>query len=346
MEQHDQAFAPTIDQLVRLQSMLEHVPEPDKGSESENAFQLLCSYVQENPYHGDLWHELGEHYERRQQYDLARAAYHKALEYGNCKSGMTEYQLARTLVCQDKIDEASGWLEQALRHSLRALKELDSHAIWEPLRGDPRFAHLFSPRVADNIDRSEGWRGDLTYLKARMEQTHHELFGRETPLTRDIWEAAIAQLDQRISTLEDHEIAVGLMKIVALAGDGHTRIFPFFVEQGYLSRQKGLFAVVPAMFHLFEDGLFIRAAREDYAEAVGARVLRIGGTPAEHVLESISPVVFQDNFMQVKRHGPPLLACPAILHALGMVESREYLDVLLQKEQDEPFAVRDRKSVV
>ncbi|MGH2480169.1 MAG: tetratricopeptide repeat protein [Ktedonobacteraceae bacterium] len=188
MEQHDQdqVFAPTIDQLVRLQSLLEHVSEPGKEDEWESAFQLLYAYMQENPYHGDLWHELGEHYERRQQYDLARAAYHKALEYGNCRSGITEYQLARTLVRQDKIDEVSGWLEQSFRHSLRALKELDSDAIWEPLRSDPRFAHFFSPRVAEDIDRNEGWRGDLTYLKARMEQTHHELFGRETPLTQDV----------------------------------------------------------------------------------------------------------------------------------------------------------------
>lgn len=345
MEQQDQdqVAALATDQFVWPHIVLERVSDHMKREEWEKAFQLLSDYVHKNPYHGDLWHDLGEYHERAQQYDLAGTAYRKAIEYGNCKSGETEYKLARTLMRQGKSDEAVGWLERSLRSSLSSLEELDSDGIWETMRTDPRFVHLFSPRVADDIGRDAGWRTDLQYLKSRMEQAHYELFGRETPLTRDVWEAAIEQLDQRIPTLEDHEIAVGLMKIVALAGDGHTRAFPFDIEKGYLARQSELFAVVPVLFYFFEDGLFIRAARKDYAEAVGARVLRIGNTPAEQVLERISPVVFQDNIMQVKRHGPSLLACPAILHALGMTESPHYLDVLLQQEQNEPFTMRFQK---
>lgn len=324
--------------------LLERVRQHIQRGEETETIVLLASYMEENPFHGDLWHVLGRYYEEAREYEQAIDAYQKAIECGNRWSGDTEYHLASTLMHQGKDKEAVSWLEKALRISFRLLPELESDNLWEPLRSNERNGSLFAPRLSPTLDRITGWRADLAYMARRMEQGHYDLFGRETPLSREVWQAVIADLDQHIPTLEDHEIVVELMRIVALAGDGHTNLFPFGVEQGYLAEQKGLFDYAPVMFYLFEDGLFVRGAKQEYKETVGARVLRIGSVTAEEALERIKPLVFNDNIMQIKRQGPLLLSCPAIAHALGISESREYLDVQLQQEMKEPFNVRLHKN--
>ena len=65
----------------------------------------------------------------------------------------------------------------------------------------------------------EQWREDLRFFAANMAKTHRNLFHT---MTREQFEAAVKKLDERISSLADHEIVVELMRIVALIGDGHS----------------------------------------------------------------------------------------------------------------------------
>jgi tetratricopeptide (TPR) repeat protein len=303
-------------------------------------FEELRTYLAHNPYHGDLWFVLGNIYEHQQEYKQAETAYRKSVECGNRWIGKGEYHLARTLVHLQQHDDAYEWLKKSFRISLRALDELNSDPIWTPLRSDPRFADILPPSEANKMERNEGWQSDLSHLARWMELAHYDLFGRETSLTREVWQTALEQLEKRLPHLEDHEIVVEIMKIVVLANDGHSVAYPFGIKEGYLAGQSELFGLVPVMFYLFEDGLFIRAAAEPYTQAVGARVLQIGLLPAEEALKRVNSLVFRDNAMQVKRHGPLLLSCPALLHALKIGENRKYLDVLLQQKEQEPFTLR------
>lgn len=320
--------------------LLERVRGCVQRGEEEETIELLSTFAARNPFHGDLWHLLGRYYEQIHDYSKAIEAYQQAIACGNRWSGAAEYQLARVLEGQGRSDEAAAWLERSLRLSLGALKDLESDSIWEQRRADARFTRIFTPRIPDTIERDEGWRIDLAYLAMRMEQAHYDLFGRETGLKEDLWRAAIEALDRRIPALEDHAIVVELMKIVALAGDGHTNLFPFGVAKGQIGAQKDLFHYAPLMFYLFEDGLFVRAAKAEYAEAVGARVLRIGTVTAEEALERVELLVFHDNAMQIKRQGPLLLSCPALVHALGISECKVAIELQLQRGQEAPFNVR------
>ena len=116
---------------------------------------------------------------------------------------------------------------------------------------------------------SEQWREDLAFMVAEMKRRHANLYHT---VSRQKFEAAVADLHARIPTMQRNEIVVGLMRIAAMVGDGHTRVDP-------RKDSKFGFPSLPLKLYLFEDGLFVRAARPDYASLVGAEIVEIGGVP-------------------------------------------------------------------
>lgn len=165
----------------------------------------------------------------------------------------------------------------------------------------------------------EQWHEDLRFFAENMPKTHRNLFHS---MTREQFDAAVKRLDERISTMADHEILVELMRIVALVGDGHT---------GVRVTQK-LSSVYPVRLYLFKDGLFIRSAAPEYREAVGARVLRIGNVDSDQAIRAVSELAWRDNEMGIKALAPQLLAIPEILHALRLTSDLQKVDLVVERD--------------
>ncbi|MEW6212944.1 MAG: hypothetical protein AB1631_31765, partial [Acidobacteriota bacterium] len=72
---------------------------------------------------------------------------------------------------------------------------------------------------------TEKWREDLRLMAREMPRLHKNLFHT---MTREQFDAAIKKLDDRLPSLARHQVIVEMMKIVAMVGDGHTSINPFF----------------------------------------------------------------------------------------------------------------------
>src|SRR5205085_1666804 len=70
---------------------------------------------------------------------------------------------------------------------------------------------------------TEQWREDLRFVVNEIKTRHPNPYHHAS---REKFDAAVADLDGRIPTLQRNQIIVGLMRIVALVGDGHTRIDP------------------------------------------------------------------------------------------------------------------------
>jgi hypothetical protein len=128
--------------------------------------------------------------------------------------------------------------------------------------------------VAAQVSESQKWRDDLAYMAREMPKTHKDLFHK---MSRESFEAAIKQLDQRIPTLKRNQIIVEMMKIVAMVGDGHSNIYPTRDE-------KIGFHSLPIKLYLFKDGLFIRAADKAHADLVGGRVIKIGNYSSDEAV--------------------------------------------------------------
>jgi len=61
-------------------------------------------------------------------------------------------------------------------------------------------------------------------MAEEMPKRHKNLFHT---MTREQFATAVKELDERIPNLSRHEIIVGLARIVAMVGDGHTGIQSF-----------------------------------------------------------------------------------------------------------------------
>src|SRR5438132_143340 len=111
----------------------------------------------------------------------------------------------------------------------------------------------------------DAWRADLRYLAAELPRRHVNAFHT---ITRERFADEVARLDAAIPRLTNDESVVGLMRTVALVGDGHTHLdlppnFPRY----------------PIELHWFGNQLRVVAAGAPYQAALGARVGAIGAAP-------------------------------------------------------------------
>ena len=168
---------------------------------------------------------------------------------------------------------------------------------------------------------AEQWREDLRFMAAEMARRHANLYHS---ISREQFAAAVDDLDARIPTLQRNQIIVGMMRIAAMVGDGHTRVDP-------RKDAKFGFRSLPLKLYLFEDGLYVRAAAPAQAGLVGAKVEAIGGVPVAEAIRRAAEISSRDNEVGPKLFVPLYLGMPDILHALGLGNRRDAAELKLRK---------------
>ena len=187
-------------------------------------------------------------------------------------------------------------------------------------------ASTHRPTIAQNPGptlTAAQWREDLKYLAAELPKRHKNLYHT---MTREQFEKAVGDLDARIPTLTQNQIAMEFAKIVTMVGDGHTRLVPLFE-----STQR--FHSLPVSVYVFKEGVFIQAADKAYAEAIGGRIVQIGKVPIEQIIEKLSEYVPAENEMGLKNAVPLYLGSPEVLQALGFISDREKVTFLIEKDK-------------
>lgn len=178
------------------------------------------------------------------------------------------------------------------------------------LMAPPAFSQTVTPRYTLT---PEQWREDLRVMMAELPRVHRNLYHTTSAETFD---SAAKALHVRIPTLARHEIILEMARIVALAGDGHTNIYP--------TRDAAVgFRTLPVALYLFRDGLYVRAAHRIHADLAGAKVVRIGDATVDEAYGRVRPYVGRDNEMGIRFFAPHLLAIPEVLHAAGLAPSAD-----------------------
>ena len=158
-------------------------------------------------------------------------------------------------------------------------------------------------------DSTRRWRDDIAWFRQELPRRHinpfHDLSGAE-------FERLTTDLDARVSSLRDHEIIVGLTRIVARLGprDGHSRVNLF--------NPALKFHRLPVNVYAYSDGLFVRAVSNDYVDLLGTRVISIGGKPVDDVVQRVKTITPADNPMSKTSWSAELMTIPEVLHALGI----------------------------
>jgi uncharacterized protein (TIGR03437 family) len=130
-------------------------------------------------------------------------------------------------------------------------------------------------------------------------------------LDRAQFQQAVANLSSKVSTTTDAEFYVGLAQIVAMGGDAHT-ILPL---NGSYTAALG-FKTLPLSFVWLDDGVFVTAALQTYARAVGAQLTAVGGTPIDQVVQQLGTVISHENDNAVQDLSQLYLAGQQILQGL------------------------------
>jgi hypothetical protein len=177
---------------------------------------------------------------------------------------------------------------------------------------------------------------DLDALVSEIEKIHPNPY---TVVTREAFHSAVADLQQRSASLKPYEVMAELSRIVAMIGDGHTRLtLPIDPKAGFftghtptpLPSDPALRARhLPVRFFWFDDGLFIRDAAD--RQLIGAKVLRIGSDDVAIALEKMKPYVSADNETMKRMVVADYLAMPEMIAGAGIAPAVDRIDIVTDK---------------
>ena len=154
------------------------------------------------------------------------------------------------------------------------------------------------PQSVSDSARVEGWRSDIGYYLEQVKRQHYIYSAR--PLPRGLI-AAADRLSQNVPRFSDERILAEFEHLASFAGDGHTYMLPF-------GARRVVTHMLPLRFYLFSDGMYVIDAFPGYERWIGSRVVKLGDTPTQVVIDRIRPTLSVDNRYGYLWVAPPFLS--------------------------------------
>jgi len=182
---------------------------------------------------------------------------------------------------------------------------------------------------APNAPLSEtAWRYDLTTFSAQFMRGQKDF---PKLYQSDGFFASIRNLEERLGTISDGEVALDLMRIVAAGRVAHTHV--------QIPNTMGFFRKLPVTLYWYPDGLAVTKAAAEYADAIGARVVSIGAMTPDQILAAVSPYISHENDVWLRETAPDLLVRLATLQHLKLTDAGGRVVFTLAKAGGEPFTM-------
>lgn len=176
---------------------------------------------------------------------------------------------------------------------------------------------------------ADKWREDLTFLRQVIETKYSNLFYN---VTKEQFESAADALYSSIPNMTENEIRVGFFKLVAMFRIGHTH---FALGSRHGDELVPVFNHIPVRFYFYSDGVYISRISAKYKDALGGKVLKIGGMNIDEVLLKMHEVISAENEQYFKNNIQYYLCIPEILHALKITGSDDNVSVTYEKDKEE-----------
>ena len=182
--------------------------------------------------------------------------------------------------------------------------------------------HVPAPSLDSGASRDERWRTDVAYLADLLPRLHVD------PFTVTSEAAFLAQADDlaaAVADLDDLQINLRLMALVASLGDAHSGI-------GFATRPRRL----PIQFEFFCDDLRVLSVTSDCAVLAGGVVTRIGDQDIQDVLAAVRPVIACETESWFRRQAPQMLRLVDVVEGLGFTtEARSVTVTVLAEDGSE-----------
>jgi hypothetical protein len=205
---------------------------------------------------------------------------------------------------------------------------------WTVLAQLPHALAQDQPAPATHLSSTE-WREDLRYLAQQMPLKHKQLFHTMTQAT---FQEAVQRLDADIPQLNDDQIFVRFAQIMATVQDGHTgfNLLPLPPPD----RKDRL----PIRFDRYAEGIYVRAAAPEYADAVGGKLVKVGHDSWQEAIQKIDSIVSHDPGNEgecLAWSAKTELNYPRILHGLGLSDSADSAEFVIEKDgKERTFTMR------
>lgn len=172
----------------------------------------------------------------------------------------------------------------------------------------------------------QDWQEDLKYLAKELPRRHKNAFHT---VTREQFEASVAELNTRIPNLKPYEIIVGLMRIVASVSDAHTELSGF----------GDAFHRFPITVYWFGNELRVTRVGSPYQRAAGARVLKIGNSSIQDIAARVDQLAAHENEYWVRLLDAGFMPYAEILQSLGVISDLKNAQWTFEGTQGKTFTL-------
>ena len=163
----------------------------------------------------------------------------------------------------------------------------------------------------------------MEYLAKELPRRHKNAFHT---VTKDQFERAIAEFGASLPTLQEHEIQIGLRRIVAMIGDAHTALAP---PEG--------FHRYPLTLYWFGRDLRVIRTTSGYKAALGTRVVGIGSLIIVDARAKVDTLVPHESVQFVRYADVSLMPLAEVLHALRIVPDLQHARWTFENDNGERF---------
>lgn len=273
------------------------------------------------------WGRLGMALRQQGKHAAAIEAYKKVIERqgpGLAYPGPANarYWIAASYAALSNSQAALDTLEKMIGedHYL-ARPDLLSDPNFATLKDSPRFRSIAGKADASGLDRTTGWRRDIDYLVAELKRSNPP--GAAIPA--ELFRRA-SELQAAVPKLNDHQIAMGIDRVMNALDRGHTAVWIGDPEGG----AKIDFRPLPVRLYAFPEGIFITEAAKGAEGLAGAQVLAFGDTAAAEALRRLGASISTESGMEILWQGPQLLVRPGVLKGLGIAGAADRAELTLR----------------
>jgi len=170
------------------------------------------------------------------------------------------------------------------------------------------------------------WLQDVNYLGNQLPYLHVNPYFK---ISEAEFRKNITQLADDVPNLTEEQIIVRMMQIIASIGDGHTRAYPDFDPLNYPS--------LPLEMRWVDDGLVIVGASPEYEQALGTKVIMVGGHPIDEVNGAVKTLIAADNEMEILNNSPTYIAMPSLLYGLDLIPQNDQVTFTFESQDGSRF---------
>ncbi|WP_430883262.1 hypothetical protein [Fusibacter sp. JL216-2] len=194
--------------------------------------------------------------------------------------------------------------ENTVKAPKLALKSEDS--VGEAKKNDAK-----NNQTTEN-ERVEKWSSDIDQMTKFLKETHKDLYKN---MSQTAFDAESQLLKNRISALNDDEIMLEIMRLIAKIGDGHT-----YLQWEYQYNNE----IMPLKFVQIDGQIYCVNATETYKNLLFKKIVKIENHDIDTVFSDLKELVPAENDHWKDANALGLLRVPMFYKALGLSDDPAY----------------------